>query len=88
MAGICLSSWNVRRLDGTTELFQSACGRATAARFVWTCIPDELYASVRERFSESEIVALTAAVISINGWNRLAIPFRTVPGSYTASHAL
>jgi hypothetical protein len=27
-------------------------------------------------------VNLTMAIITINGWNRLAIPFRTVPGSY------
>jgi alkylhydroperoxidase family enzyme len=45
-------------------------------------IPDELYERVREHFSEKEIVDLTAAVIVINGWNRLAIAFRTVPGSY------
>jgi hypothetical protein len=25
---------------------------------------------------------LTLAVVAINGWNRLAISFRTVPGSY------
>lgn len=35
------------------------------------------------QFSESEIVGLTIAIIAINGWNRLAIPFRTPPGSYT-----
>jgi len=46
-------------------------------------VSDDLYASVSAQFSESEIVALTIAIIAINGWNRLAIPFRTVPGSYT-----
>src|SRR5690242_33814 len=45
-------------------------------------IPDDLYESVKEHFSEKEMVALTMAVIVINGWNRLAIPFRTEPGSY------
>lgn len=45
-------------------------------------VPDELYSNTREHFSESELVALTIAVIAINGWNRLAIPFRTPPGSY------
>jgi AhpD family alkylhydroperoxidase len=45
-------------------------------------VPDELYDHVREHFSEQEIVDLTLAVIAINAWNRLAIAFRTVPGSY------
>ena len=45
-------------------------------------IPDELYARVRDHFSEEELVDLSMAIITINGWNRLAIPFRSVPGSY------
>lgn len=45
-------------------------------------VPDELYERVRKQFNEAELVNLTIAVISINGWNRLAIPFRSVPGSY------
>ncbi|NLB27020.1 MAG: carboxymuconolactone decarboxylase family protein [Bacteroidales bacterium] len=45
-------------------------------------VPDSLYKATKEYFSEQEIVALTMAIIAINGWNRLAISFRTVPGSY------
>ena len=45
-------------------------------------VSDELYERVRRHFSEEELVNLTMAVITINGWNRLAIPFRTEPGSY------
>ena len=45
-------------------------------------VPDSLYESVRKFFSEKEMVALTMAIIAINGWNRLAIGFRSVPGSY------
>ena len=45
-------------------------------------VPDELYERVREQFSEEELMNLSFAVIAINGWNRLAIPFRSVPGSY------
>ncbi|MGH9629803.1 MAG: carboxymuconolactone decarboxylase family protein [Bryobacteraceae bacterium] len=44
--------------------------------------PDEVYQEVRERFSEEELVNLTMAIVTINGWNRLAIGFRAVPGSY------
>lgn len=54
-------------------------------------VDDELYARVREHFSEAELVNLSLAVVTINGWNRLAIPFRSVPGSYqpaaTGQHA-
>ena len=42
-------------------------------------VPDEAYAVVHKQFSEEELVYLTLAIISINGWNRLAISFRTVP---------
>ncbi len=45
-------------------------------------LPDSLYDSVRKHFDEKEMVALTMAIVAINGWNRLAIGFRTVPGSY------
>ncbi len=45
-------------------------------------VPDALYERVRAQFSEADIVNLTLAVVVINGWNRLAISFRSVPGSY------
>ena len=46
-------------------------------------VPDELYQRVSRHFTEQEMVNLTKAVVSINGWNRLAISFRAVPGTYT-----
>ncbi|HEX5473917.1 MAG TPA: carboxymuconolactone decarboxylase family protein [Vicinamibacterales bacterium] len=45
-------------------------------------VPDELYARVKAHFSDAELVNLSLAIVAINGWNRLAIPFRSVPGSY------
>lgn len=45
-------------------------------------ISDELYQETSKHFTEKELVTLTMAVITINGWNRLAISFRTVPGSF------
>ena len=45
-------------------------------------VPDALYDEVRKQFSEKELVDLSLAVIAINGWNRLAIPFRSEPGHY------
>ena len=50
-------------------------------------VPDELYASTREHFTEAELVGLTLAVIAINGWNRIAIPFRNEVGSYQPATA-
>lgn len=45
-------------------------------------VPDEVYESVRQQFTEQELVDLTVAVVAINGWNRFAISFRMVPGTY------
>jgi AhpD family alkylhydroperoxidase len=45
-------------------------------------VPDSVYQQARAQFSEEELVTLTLAVIGINGWNRLNIAFRTVPGDY------
>ena len=47
-----------------------------------THVPDEVYERVREQFSEDELVHLTLAVVAINGWNRLNVAARTVPGDY------
>ena len=44
--------------------------------------PDEVYAQVRKEFGEEELVNLSLAIITINGWNRLAIGFRKIPGEY------
>jgi len=45
-------------------------------------VPDEVYERVRQHFSDEELVNLSVAIVTINGWNRLAIAFRSVPGSY------
>jgi hypothetical protein len=38
-------------------------------------------------YRDNLLVNLSIAVITINGWNRLAIPFRSVPGSYQPAAA-
>jgi AhpD family alkylhydroperoxidase len=45
-------------------------------------VPDVVYEEARQHFSEEELVNLTMALVAINGWNRLAIAFRAVPGAY------
>jgi AhpD family alkylhydroperoxidase len=47
-----------------------------------THVPDEVYERVREQFSEDELAHLSLAVVAINGWNRLNVAARTVPGDY------
>lgn len=44
--------------------------------------PDEVYAAVESCFSPKEVVALTLAVIAINGWNRIAVGLRLPVGDY------
>ncbi|MGV2861375.1 carboxymuconolactone decarboxylase family protein [Achromobacter sp. AGC39] len=51
-------------------------------------VPDEVYSLVREQLSESEISDLTFRIVAINGWNRLNVAFRTVPGSADAAFGL
>jgi AhpD family alkylhydroperoxidase len=48
-------------------------------------VPDEVYESARKHFSEKELVDLTAAVVAINAWNRIAISLRAAPGTYQPS---
>lgn len=51
-------------------------------------VPDEVYAQISEQFSEKELTELTYAVMVINGWNRINVAFRTVPGSLDAAFGL
>ena len=48
-------------------------------------VPDAVYEEVRQHFSEEELVNLTLAIVAINGWNRLAIGFRSQPGIYQST---
>lgn len=45
-------------------------------------VPDALFEEARRHFTDEELVNLTMAVVAINGWNRLAVSFRSEPGSY------
>lgn len=48
-------------------------------------VSEELFKSTSQHFEEKELVALTMAIVAINGWNRLAISFGTIPGSYQST---
>jgi len=76
-----LDAW--RETPFFTAREQAALGWAEAVTLVSEGhVPDEVFRRAREEFSEEELVSLTLAIVAINGWNRLNIAFRTVPGSY------
>src|SRR5688572_21973790 len=54
----------------------------TLTRLSETHPGEELKARLAAYFDEDEIVALTFAVVVINAWNRLAVPFHPPVGSY------
>ncbi len=43
---------------------------------------DAVYDEASAHFSEKELSDLTFAIVAINGWNRLSISGRTLPGTY------
>lgn len=45
-------------------------------------VPDEVYEQARAQFDDKALVDLTWAVAAINAWNRIAISFLAVPGTY------
>ncbi len=76
-----LSAW--RETPFFTERERAALDWTEAVtRVADTQVPDEVYELAREHFTEKELVDLTLAIVAINGWNRLSVAFRTVPGTY------
>lgn len=45
-------------------------------------VPDAVYDKASSQFSEEELIDLTMAVVTINGYNRINVAFRVVAGSY------
>ena len=45
-------------------------------------ITDELFETLSQHFTKTEIADLTMAIANINSWNRLNIAWKTVPGNY------
>jgi AhpD family alkylhydroperoxidase len=52
-----------------------------------TGAPDDVYAELERAFEPKEIVALTLAIVAINGWNRFAVGLRSPVGDYVSPHA-
>jgi alkylhydroperoxidase family enzyme len=76
-----LTAW--RETPFFTERERAALAWAEALTLISeTHAPDDVYEQVRQHFSELEMVNLSMSIVLINSWNRLAIGFRTVPGTY------
>ena len=50
-------------------------------------VPDELFEEARGQFNDDELANLTLGIVAINGWNRLNIAFRVIPGTFQPAHA-
>jgi AhpD family alkylhydroperoxidase len=44
--------------------------------------PDEVYQEAHREFGDADLVKLTLAISYINAWNRIALAFKTEPGTY------
>lgn len=76
-----LAAWREAPLYTPRE--RAALAWAEAVTLVATnVLLDALYAQVHAEFNEKAMVDLTLAIITINGWNRLAVGFRAEVGSY------
>jgi AhpD family alkylhydroperoxidase len=47
-------------------------------------VPDDVYAEVAGNFSPAGHIALTLAIVAINGWNRFDVAFRSPVGDYVS----
>ena len=85
------------RLDMVAVWREAECfGRAERAALAWcealtrlpdSGAPDELFDELARRFTSEQVVALTLAIVAINGWNRLNVGFPTpVADAMKAAH--
>jgi AhpD family alkylhydroperoxidase len=75
------------RLDMVSVWREADCfGPAERAALAWcetltrlpdSGAPDELFEELTRHYTPEQIVALTLAIVAINGWNRLNVGFRT-----------
>jgi AhpD family alkylhydroperoxidase len=80
-----LSAWqDAPHLYSARERAALAWAEAVT-RLVDHQVPDDVFEQARAEFSEAELVELTLAIISINGWNRLNIAFKLPAGDYKSN---
>lgn len=74
----CLAVWRECPFFDDSERAALAWAEAVT-RLAETNAPDDLYDSLKEHFSDRQIVDLTLIVSLMNAWNRLAVGFRHLP---------
>ena len=77
----CLDAWRETPIYNARE--RAALAWAEAVTDLGNGhVSDEVYEQVRPEFTEEELELLTAAIATLNCWNRLNISFRRGPGDY------
>ncbi|MFE4705528.1 carboxymuconolactone decarboxylase family protein [Peribacillus simplex] len=77
----CLSAWRESPFYSEPERAALELTEAVTAISA-NGVPDELYERVRLHFDEKQYIDLVTIIITINGWNRLAISANSIPGHY------
>ena len=81
-----LQAW--RETEDYTERERAALAWTEAVtRIADAHVPNDVYETACQQFTEKELVDLTLAVVAINGWNRLSFAFRTPPRRVAAPSA-
>ena len=76
-----LSAW--REAPVYTERERAALAWTEAVTLVSSSqVPTPVFEEARRHFTEAELVNLTWAIVVINGWNRMAVSFRSQPGDH------
>ncbi len=80
-----LNAW--RETPYYTERERVALALTEAVTLISTDhVPDAVYNEAKRQFSDEDLVKLVHAIATINTWNRFAITFRDLPGSYEPDH--
>ncbi len=75
-----LNAW--REAPFYTPRERAALAWTEAVTRIGDGVSDAQFAAAREHFDEKELADLTLAIVTINGWNRLAIALGADVGSY------
>ncbi len=80
-----LNAW--RETPFYTDRERAALALTEAAtRIADAHVSDALYEEASQHFSDEELVNLMLAIVTINGWNRIAITFQSPVGNYQSKH--
>ncbi|MCM3760887.1 carboxymuconolactone decarboxylase family protein [Alkalihalobacillus oceani] len=79
----CLSAWRETPFYSEKERAVLELTEAVTA-ISEDAVPDGVYENVRTYFDETQYIDLVTMIITINGWNRLALSAQLLPEDYEA----